>query len=175
MKRNIAIATAVMVSTSAAAFDVDGFRTGMTVDEVAARARSQGWQLAKNNVFQGSYSEYRFDANGKVSDLGPAGFGFCDSGQLVAYNVSIDFDTEYVPKLRELVQTYREQPHVTVEQSLWGGSGGGYIQSVRLRWLVGKDRIDIEFSPEGRTGAGSLKYNRGASVSYFSLNLCPKK
>ncbi|WP_449412058.1 hypothetical protein [Pandoraea soli] len=173
MKTTIVAALAVVASASAVAFDVDGFHSGMTVSKVAATVQSQGWALEPNRMTQGAYLEAHYDANGKVTELGPANFSFCD-GRLIAYTRSLDFDTEYAPKLRDLIGTYGNQTHIEVDQYPWNGPGGGYITAIRTHWSVGRERVDLSFEPEEHTGDGALKHYRAADVSYVLPGVCSK-
>ncbi|VWD22557.1 hypothetical protein [Burkholderia contaminans] len=172
MKKSILAVLITTVSTSASAFDVDGFRTGMSVNEVATIVRGQGWTLGANNLVSGLYTEAHYGPDGKVTELGPANFSFCKE-RLIAYTRELDFDTEYVPQLREMVARYGNQPTIEVRQQAWSGPGGGYVAGVATKWFVGRERVEIAFMPEGRTGNGSLKNYRGANVSYVFPGQCP--
>jgi hypothetical protein len=172
MKKLILAVLIATASMSASAFDVDSFRTGMSVNEVATIVRSQGWMLGPNNMIAGLYMEAHYGPDGKVTELGPANFSFCN-GRLIAYTRELDFDTEYVQQLREMVVRYGSQPTIEVRQQPWSGPGGGYISTVATKWAVGRERVEVSFTPEGRTGNGSLKYSRGANVSYVFPGQCP--
>ncbi|HDR9248826.1 TPA: hypothetical protein QDB50_000509 [Burkholderia vietnamiensis] len=174
MKNSILAVLISTASVSALGFDVDGFRTGMSVTEVATIVRSQGWALGPNNMIVGVYIEAHFGSDGKVTELGPANFSFCN-GRLIAYTRELDFDTEYVQQLREMVAKYGNQSTVEVRQQPWSGPGGGYISTVATKWSVGRERVEVSFTPEGRTGNGSLKYHRGANVSYVFPGQCPAR
>jgi hypothetical protein len=174
MKKAILALLAAMATVSVSAFEVDGFRTGMNVSETAAVVQRQGWTLGPSNLAPGIYVEAHYNQDGKVSELGPANFTFCD-GRLIAYLRSLDFDTEYAPKVRDMIVTYGSQPRVEVDQSAWNGPGGGYIMSVRTMWNVGRERAEISFEPEGHTGNGALKHYRGATVSYVLPGACSKE
>ncbi|MCA8351863.1 hypothetical protein [Burkholderia cepacia] len=172
MKKSILAALVTMASASASAFDVDSFRTGMSVIEVATIVRGQGWTLAPNNTIAGVYAEVQYGQDGKVTELGPANFSFCN-GRLISYTRQLDFDTEYVPQLREMLGRYGRQPTIEVRQQPWSGPGGGYLSVVATQWFVGRERVELAFEPEGRTGDGSLKNYRGANVSYVFPGQCP--
>ncbi|TGN96141.1 hypothetical protein [Burkholderia sp. USMB20] len=172
MKRSILAVLIATVSMYASAFDVDGFRTGMSVNEVATIVRGQGWELGANKMIAGLYTEAHYGADGKVAELGPENFSFCN-GRLIAYSRELDFDTEYVSQLREMIARYGSQPMVEVRQQTWSGPGGGYISSVATKWSVGRERVEISFIPEGRTGNGALKNYRGAHISYVFPGQCP--
>ncbi|MBU9574071.1 hypothetical protein C6P74_25620 [Burkholderia multivorans] len=169
-KTAVAVFAAVL-SMSALAFDVDGFRTGMTVNEVAIVVQNQGWTLGESKGNRAMRYEFHFDSNGKVTGIGPADFTFCD-GRLIAYTRSLDFDTEYAPKLRELIEGYGNRPRIEVKQYPWNGQNGGYITSVRTIWAVGREFIELGFEPEEHSGDGSLKHYRGASLAYVLPNAC---
>lgn len=171
MKKTIVAALAVVASASALAFDVDGFRTNMPISEVASVVRSQGWTLGQSAVAEASRFEFHYDPTGKVTESGPANFSFCKD-RLIAYTRQLDFDTEYAPKLRELIAAYGGQPRIEVAQYPWNGPNGGYITSVRASWTVGRERIDLSFSPQEHAGDGSLKSYRSASLSYVLPNSC---
>ena len=166
---------ALTVSASALPFNVDSFHTGMILNEVTSSVEAQGWTLAPHRTVAGAYLEAHYDGSGQVTGIGPASFTFCN-GRLIAYIRSIDFDTEYPMKLRDLLGAYGNQPRITVVQDPWNGPGGGYISSVRMQWSVSDgERVDLEFIPEGRTGNGALKNSRVASVSYVRSNNCPNQ
>lgn len=171
MKKIVIGALTVFVPASVLAFDVDGFRTGMTVNEVATAVQRQGWTLGPDAAMPGLRFEVHYDANGKVRNVGPASFSFCGS-KLIAYTRQLDFDTEYAPKLRELIAVYGSQPRVTVAHDPWNGPNGGYVTSVRTMWTIGRERVYLTFEPEERAGDGSLKNYRGASLSYVFPNAC---
>lgn len=172
MKKSILAVLITTASVSALAFDVDGFRTGMSVNEVATVVRGQGWTLGPNNMVAGVYIEAHFGPDGKVMELGPANFSFCN-GRLIAYTRELDFDTEYVQQLRDMVARYGSQSTIEVRQQPWSGPGGGYISTAATKWFVGRERVELSFTPEGRTGNGSLKYYRSANVSYVFPGQCP--
>lgn len=159
---------------SASAFDVDGFRTSMSVSQVEDIARGQGWALSASTLVAGVYIEAHYGPDGKVTELGPANFSFC-RGRLVAYTRELDFDTEYVTQLRDMVAKYGSQPTIEVRQQAWSGPGGGYISTVATKWPVGREQAEISFTPEGHTGNGLLKNYRSAHVAYVIPGQCPAR
>jgi hypothetical protein len=74
-----------------------------------------------------------------------------------------------------MIGTFGAQPKVQVDQSAWNGPGGGYVTSVRTTWTIGRERVDISFTPEEHTGSGALKHYRSADVSYVLPGICPSK
>lgn len=65
----------------------------------------------------------------------------------IAYIRSLDFDTEYAPKLRDMIGTYGNQPEIEVYQSARNGPWDGYATSARTTWNVGRERAEISFEP----------------------------
>ena len=49
------------------------------------------------------------------------------------------------------------------------------IESIDMLWKRGDGtELSISFTPEGRDGAGTLRYNRGTSISYIDRSrVCP--
>jgi len=173
VKKTIVAALAVMVSASAVAFDVDGFRSGMSEQELAEVVRGQGWSIYPIRTVPGVYGEFRLGADGKptgsVNDLGPANFSTCQ-GRLIAYSRELAFDTEYPETLRGLLANYGANPNVSVTQQQWTGPGGGYVTAVTTRWHKSGDRVDLTFHPEGRAPDGALKTSRSAGLSYIHVD-----
>lgn len=146
----------------------------MTVSEAAAVAQAEGWTLVPGNVVPGLYVEVHYDQSHKASEVGPVNLTFCN-GRLMAYTRSLDFDTEYAMKLQEMIDKHGSQPRVKIDHLAWNGPGGGYSTDIRTTWVVDRERVEISFSPEERTGDGSLKHFRSASVSYVLLDSCSKQ
>jgi len=154
------------VSLSAGAFDVDGYRSGMSLPELAAATGRFGWTLAQLNDAPNLYGEVHVDKNGHaIGQEGPGRFIVCH-GKLESYFVSIDFDADYATSLRDLLARYGQPTVVMVNRSPWNGPGGGYLTSVDTEWKTAGDFITLSFQPETRLGSGALKNGRGANVSY---------
>jgi len=173
VKKTIVATLAVMTSASAMAFDVDGFRSGMSYQALASVVQEQGWSLYPLAAIPGVYGEYRLGADGKptgdVNHLGPASFALCQ-GRLVSYSRGIGPDSEYADTLRGLLANYGSNPHLSVIQQKWAGQGGGYITVVTTRWDRNGDRVELTLDPEGRAPDGSLKNASGAGLSYVHVD-----
>jgi hypothetical protein len=84
-------------------------------------------------------------------------------------NQGIDVDTDNIPEVEKAIAAYGQQATVTIRRNPWTGPGGGYISSVELAWISDKtnaERFTISLMPEGRTGSGSLRYNRNAGIGF---------
>ncbi|MFM0060980.1 hypothetical protein PQR64_35740 [Paraburkholderia phytofirmans] len=168
--KKMAIAVVLMIASGATlAFDVDGYRSGMTPGQVAAMADRQGldmWQMADvpGDWAIGIRAQYRIDAT----------FAFCAPAGLFAYAHSLDPDNAYLPAVERTIAAWG-QPKVSVQRVAWSGPGGGDIQSIDMLWKRGDGtELSISFTPEGRDGAGALRYNRGTSISYIDRSrVCP--
>lgn len=157
----------LLFTTGANAFDIDGFRSGMTREQLILEAKNRGLE-AKESAYGswiiGEFATYRIDGN----------FSFCGEG-LVSYNRMVDFDVDYIPSLQNLIEKHG-QPHlIRTTKNPWSGPGGGYILGVEVTWYANNDRIQLSFYPEGRDGKGQLRHNRTASISYFTKNTCGKE
>ena len=157
----------ILFALSSEAFEVDGFRSGMTREQLTTEAVNRGLEVKEGpygSILIGKFAEYRIVGS----------FGFCGDA-LIAYSHSIDFDVDYIPTLRTTIERLGQPQRVRTLQSPWSGSGGGNVQSVGMTWYTGNDRINLSFNPEGRDGKGQLRYFRSASIDYASKNACSKE
>jgi hypothetical protein len=156
----------LLLATGATAFDIDGFRSGMTREQLSAEAKNGGLEANQGpygSWYIGKAAENRIDGT----------FSFCGKA-LVSYHRSVDFDVDYTPSLRTFIEKHGQPRRVRTTQNPWTGPGGGSIARVDMAWYAGNDRITLSFSPEGRDGKGQLRHNRGASISYDAKNPCLK-
>lgn len=167
--KKTAIATMFLImSSAAAAFDVDGYRSGMTPAEVAAIAQRNGLEMWQMPNMPGAWAigiraQYRVDAT----------FAFCAPTGLVAYSHSLDPDNAYLPAVERAIAAWG-QPKVSVRREVWTGPGGGDVESIDMLWKRSDGtELSVSFGPEGRDGKGALRYNRGASIGYVDrLRTC---
>jgi hypothetical protein len=171
MKRTAVAAIFVIASGAASAFDVDGYRSGMASADVAAIAHRQGLEMWQFGSIPGAWAtgiraQSRIDAT----------FSFCPSTGLVSYSHSLDPDNVYLPTMERTIAAWG-QPQVGVRRQVWTGPGGGDIESIVMLWKRSDGtELTVSFTPEGRDGAGALRYNRSASVSYLDgLRVCAAK
>jgi hypothetical protein len=87
----------------------------------------------------------------------------------MSYTHHIDFDADYWPLLKSMLDEHGQPEKVEATRQTWSGPGGGFIVSTKLSWHVADDTIELLFSPEGRDGKGNLRYVRLASVSYSAF------
>lgn len=156
-----------LLAMKAYAFDVDGFRSGITKEQLSAEAMNRGLEVKEGpygNWFIGKFSESRIDGT----------FLFCGKS-LVSYNRSIDFDVDYVPTLNSLIEKHGQPRSVRVTPIPWSGPGGGNVKVVKMAWYVANEKIVLSLTPEGRDGKGQLRHNRAASINYNTKNQCTKE
>lgn len=149
---------------TASAFDVDGFHSGMTREQLSVSAKELGLEVKEVSPVSwviGKFAENRIDGS----------FSFCDKS-LVSYSRDLDFDIDYVPTLRSLIQKYGQPKRILSEQMPWSGPGGGSFNNVEILWYKDDDRFTLSFSPEERDGEGKLRHLRGAWVAYATKNSC---
>jgi hypothetical protein len=156
-----AISVVLCGSLPALAFDVDGYSSGMSVEQLINLANVRGEKALKVTGDVPGQGWVVTDSKGGIN----ASLFFCDN-HLQIYNHPIDFDAEYWQTLRSLLTEHGQPTKVEAQQQLWLGSGGGYVTHVSVSWRVGVDEITLDFNPEGRDGRGNLRYSRSASVIY---------
>jgi hypothetical protein len=83
----------------------------------------------------------------------------------------VDPDTELLTYLQDYMREYG-QPTVSVEKQPWTGQNGGDITSLKFLWVHGGVITWVSLVPEGRTGAGELRYSRSASVGMSFETTC---
>jgi hypothetical protein len=151
-------------TSSAYSFSVDGFSSGSSPQAIMSIAKERSldaWDILHDNLAIGKQSESRVDGT----------FAFCDN-QLFVYSRSIDFDADFFPMAKKISDQYGDAVKIKTSEQTWNGNGGGFIRSITLVWYKDKDKIELSFVPEGRDGKGSLRYNRGASISYMAKTKC---
>lgn len=165
--RVLVVLLLAVISYGAGAFDVDGYRTGMTREQLLRAAQSRGRDLWETpihgNLAIGSRAELQIDGT----------FFLCEDS-LVVYMKSVDFDVDYVPTLEMFLAKYGKPKTISTSQSPWTGPGGGNVRRVEMSWTMGNDDITLSFSPEGRDGKGALRHNRASSIRYKSDSSCTK-
>jgi hypothetical protein len=166
---NAAIAfTLLLASVSVVyGFDVDGFHTGMTREELVNVARQRG--LEAKELTSSSWGVGTSDDNYTDSN-----FNFCGDG-LIAYSRSIDFDIDFVRSLHTLTESNGQPQEILTKEYPWSGPGGGNIHGVEIIWRHDSEKIEIAFLPEGRDDHGKIRNTRAASISYTTKNTCWKK
>ncbi len=145
------------------AFDVDGFRTGMSKAEVTSWTTLRGREVRVQKNDPNSWSVGKFD-EGQID----ATLYFCEE-RLIHCGHNIDFDTDLTSRTQLFNEKYGQPKKVeTQTQQLNGVS----LASVYLYWYSGQDRMVLGFSPQIRNSAGEIKISRAASISFASKNEC---
>lgn len=159
----VCIPAAGLLPQQALAFNADGYNSWMTKEQVVALAAYRGLKVWENKdgLLLAGNPDTRIDGT----------FSFCHNW-LVGYNRTINFDTEYYPKLKELMRYYGQPVTVEAREVPWNGAGGGTLQLVDMRWYNLNDRADLYFNPESRDPKGALKYPRNANLSFSTRNAC---
>lgn len=142
----ILIAWLAFAALSAHAFDEDGFRTEMTVREAKE-------VLPKNLILDtlGNPWEVYFimprDKNLWADQIDLNYLTFC-RGLLMSYTKELNFDTEYLPKLKDLLARYGKPSSIKVVDSTFEGQAS---QSMEIMWWVDPDRVSISFRKDEQT------------------------
>jgi len=169
MKKTATGAILLIAASTALAFNVDGFRSGMTPAEVAATAQQQGaemWQIGATNYATGQRSQQRLDGT----------FSFCPATGLIAYSTDLDAENGYLPAVERALTAWG-QPTVSLRHTRWLGQGGGDISLIEMKWKQPHGtEVAISSNPDGRDGSGALRYKRSASISYLDRSrVCHSK
>lgn len=149
------------MTSNALAFNVDGFFTGMTLNQLKAEAHDRGL-----DVWQGPYQNWELGKRAQAEIDG--GFVFCRGG-LVIYMHSVSFDEDYVPLLRSLIAANGQPRRVETKASF---TEGVYMHEVVMAWYRKSDRIELSFTPEVRDGNGKVRFRRSADIDYATKNAC---
>lgn len=153
----------------AQAFNVDGFRSGMTVEELKNFAARQQLDFRSLESAFGSYQHII----GTFSTFSIVGsFSSCN-GIVFAYHRTIDPDVAHSNLAEDLLKRYG-QPKVSLERLQVHQRPGVMGSSLKLTWYAAADRIALEMTPELRDGQGGLIFRRGASIEYTVRNACIK-
>ena len=144
-------------------FDVNGFHSGMTTEQLVAVAKSRGLEAAEMQRAPGEWSI------GKLSRYEVDGsFAFCGAEGLVSYTHNIDFDVDYIPQLESLIQKLGPPRRVSTLRAPMAGNETVLMPEVDLTWNQDKEEIILSFSP------ATKELLRGAYISYITKNSCNK-
>ena len=144
----------------AAAFEADGYRSGMTRDEIAQRVRTAGrdaWTIGSRGSFEAIAVGRReaFEIEGML--------GLCD-GRVYEYHRELDFDRGYVDTLERLVKSHGQPASVQIERAPAKTPGDSQARGVRHSWRPGTDRIELAYfemadaKPGGKDRMSMLTY-----------------
>jgi hypothetical protein len=140
-------------------FEAFRLHSGMTPDEVSKEFPN--YELRWLAQPHGAAMLVQRPVNPDNPDI-YASLAFCNN-RLVSVIREVDPDTDFLPYAQDYLREYG-QPTVTIQKQPWTGKSGGDITVLQLVWIRGVIRREVTFVPEGRTGAGELRYVRSASV-----------
>jgi hypothetical protein len=152
-------------SGSGVAFQADGFWSGMSPQELAARASAYGLVARP--------------AGGRqwlVGSLVPSRvlgvFGFCGNG-LASYTRNIQSDTDYASTLAAIFATYGPPRSMTFSGNVAAGNAGGaFVSAGETVWWAGADRVRMRSFFDWRLYRGELQRMQPASVMYETRSPC---
>src|SRR5437016_5034340 len=96
------IATGLLMTAGASAFDVDSFRTGMELAQVRALLATQNFTLMSGGA---SAPNLYFVSPNTGKSAQPAIMEFCNE-RLVAYSRQLVFESDYAHELAALLEKY---------------------------------------------------------------------
>ncbi|MFZ6708985.1 hypothetical protein [Undibacterium sp. TC9W] len=155
-------------TSGALAFDVDGYRAGMTNIELENAINRNGFKyiaLENSGIVAAVVNN-----NGKVTDIA-ASFVVC-KGKLSLYQHSLDFERDYVTQMEILIRDHGTPTSVTVFPRPFVGISNTYSKVLSSTWNFGSDQITLEMTPEVRDGKGALLFNKSANITYSKTILC---
>lgn len=154
-------------------FEAFRLKSGMTMEQVE-KAAPFSYELrldkqASPDWVTGIIAKAISEATGDDSDI-YTGVGFCNR-RLVWVSRSIDPDTDFATYMEKWLRDFG-QPKLSLTRHPWTGTGGGEILTVEFDWSHDGVKYMLMLNPEGRTGAGQLRYNR-AATAIFTLEKYP--
>jgi hypothetical protein len=170
-KMKIVFATVLLLveafSSTAFAFNVDGFFSGMTIPQLAAYANTLGLTATHSEVDPNPGSWDLVSSSGEIVDS----FDFCGGG-MSRYVHPVSFDIEYAKVLAELLSSYG-QPTVLISRSPLIYDLSSTMPLVIDKWKVSDEVVQLTFTPELHDSAGKLRLPRTADVDYQDDKICP--
>lgn len=145
---------------AAPSFEAFGLRSGMTPEQVSQKFPT--YELRWLASPKGAAMLVNRPVNPENPDIF-ASLAFCQD-RLMSVIRNIDPDNEFLGYAQDYIREYG-QPQVMVRKQAWTGLNGGDITTLDLTWTLNGVRRQLSFVPEGRTGAGELRYVRAASVN----------
>jgi len=156
---------AALLSGHALAFQVDGFWTGMSTQQLVAVATAYGLV-----VRQGAEGYWYVGTASPPRPL--AKFGFCGN-YLVSYTRNIHSDADYANTLAAIFATYGPPRKMSFSGDVAGSSAdGAFRASGETWWGRGDDRVRMESHFDWRLYHGQLLREQPASVRYETRNPC---
>ena len=161
----ISLLLGAVMSGPGQAFQVDGFWSGMSTQQMVAVAAAYGLVArpgAGGYWFVGTASPPRL--------LGK--FGFCGN-YVVSYTRNIHSDADYANTLEAIFATYGPPRQMNFSGDVEGGSvAGAFRASGQTRWQRGYDRVTMVSHFDWRLYRGELLREQPASVRFETRNPC---
>lgn len=154
----------------ALSFNIDGFQSGMTVEELKGYALRQNLDFRTIEHSQKSFKH--LVGNFKKYEIQGA-FISCQ-GLVVAYEKTIDPEIAHA-NIAEAMLKQHGQPKFTLERTPIYQRPGLYGTTLKLSWYTGSDRITLSENPELRDGQGNIIFRRHADIEYTTKNNCMKE
>ena len=154
-----------LLSGPGQAFQVDGFWSGMSTQQLVAVAATYGL------VARPGAGGYWFVGTALPPRL-LGKFGFCGN-YLVSYTRNIHSDADYANTLAAIFATYGPPRKMNFSGNVESGSAdGAFRASGQTRWERGYDRVTMQSYFDWRLYRGELQREQPASVRFETRNPC---
>jgi hypothetical protein len=164
LSRSILALAMLLMAGQAFSFNVDGYSTGMTLKQFQRTVQSNGLSVI------GGKDGFNY----LIAEPGTTNFrgnvAFC-KGALFFYNRPVDFDSDYAPLLSRLLKKYG-QPKLIESKQSENGPGHHFIYNIVMKWLHGKDTIELSLTPQQLNSKGAYVAARSANITYISQSPC---
>jgi hypothetical protein len=154
-------------SSAGPSFQAFRLRRGMTPDEVSKEFPN--YELRWLAQPHGAAMLVQRPVNHDDPDI-YASLSFCNN-RLWSVIRTVDPDRDLLAYAQDYLREYG-QPTVNLRKQPWRGKNGGDITTLDFIWIRDGIRRGVTLTPEGRTGAGELRYVRNASVSISFDTAC---
>jgi hypothetical protein len=147
------------------AFNADGFWSGMTTAQFAARAAQVGMEARPG--LDGKWTLGR-----TYPPLFWGKFGFCGN-TLVSYSRDIHSDADYASTLMQVFAAFGLPADMTFTGGVSTNPGGGAFRSFAFTvWYLGADRVRLKSFFDWRFQSGDFRRVQPASITYETRNPC---
>jgi hypothetical protein len=171
MRITLCAIVGVFISNQAAAFEVEGFQSGMSISDVLGKGSKNGFTplyttgVGKDGTFVAMEKEDSRQSTEKETLL----FMFC-KGSLSSLSYNIDIDTEFVPLVENFTRLYGNSARVEIGNRQLNGES---TDNIDMYWSDNRngDKVHITFSPE-RRNSGKLIQPRTVMASYINKGTC---
>jgi len=154
---------------TALAFQVDGFWSGMSPQQLVARAASYGLMAQPGTAGQW-FVGMALPPPYPPRLLGE--FNFCGN-YLVSYSRNIHSDADYARTLATIFATYGPPRKMNFSGDVdTGAAAGAFRASGETEWRRGDDRVKMQSNFDWRLYRGELQREQPASVRFETRNPC---